>query len=84
MDLRVLDGQIKHLVIFYYGLFDKTCDRINPKRAVGRINLIPASPLVFAKIVFFRLLTLEQVKSFLNISLKYLNWFRGYEDFLLQ
>ena len=26
--IMVLDGKIKHLVLFYYGLFDKICDRI--------------------------------------------------------
>ena len=26
--IRVLDGEIKHLVLFNYGLFDKICDRI--------------------------------------------------------
>ena len=26
--IMVLDGKIKHLVLFYYGLFDKICDKI--------------------------------------------------------
>ena len=26
--MRVLDGDIKHLVLLNYGLFDKICDRI--------------------------------------------------------
>ena len=26
--IRVLDGEIKHLLLFDYGLFDKICDRI--------------------------------------------------------
>ena len=28
MDLLSLDGKIKHLVLFDYGLFDKLCDKI--------------------------------------------------------
>ena len=28
MDLLSLDGKIKHLVLFDYGLFDKICEKI--------------------------------------------------------
>ena len=43
MDLLSLDGKIKHLVLFDYGLFDKICDKIKylvSKKVVLQIILI--------------------------------------------
>ena len=41
--IMVLDGKIKDLVLFYYGLFDKICDKIKyliSKKVVLQIVLI--------------------------------------------
>ena len=43
MDLLSLDGKIKHLVLFDYGLFDKICEKIKyliSKKVVLQIILI--------------------------------------------
>ena len=43
MDLLSLDGKIKHLVLFDYGLFDKICDKVKyliSKKVVLQIILI--------------------------------------------
>ena len=43
MDLLSLDGKIKYLVLFDYGLFDKICDKIKyliSKKVVLQIILI--------------------------------------------
>ena len=49
--IRVLDGEIKHLVLFDYELFDKICDRIKclvSKKVVVQIVLV----IIFEKSEF--------------------------------
>ena len=63
--IRVLDGQIKHLVLFDYGLFHKICDKIKyliSEKVVLQIVLI----IILEKSEFIhKILYLGQTKNML-------------------
>ena len=66
--IRVLDGEIKHLVLFDYGLFDKIFDRI--KYLISEKSGITDSiNLSFRKIRIYsyNLLSIQKIFSFLNV-----------------
>ena len=64
----VLDGKIKHLVLFDYGLLDKICDKVKyliSKKVVLQIVLI----IIFerSKLIHIILCLLKKILTFHNI-----------------
>ena len=55
----VLDGKIKHLVLFDYGLFDKICDKI--KYLISKKRAITNSIDSYNSLHFKKLLTFHNV-----------------------
>ena len=68
MDLLSLDGKIKHLVLFDYGLFDKICEKIKyliSKKVVLQIILI----IILERLEFIHLVLCLLKKYWLFIML---------------
>ena len=68
--IMVLDGKIKHLVLFDYGLLDKICDKVKyliSKKVVLQIVLI----IIFerSKLVHIILCLLKKILTFHNIKI---------------
>ena len=66
--IMVLDGKIKHLVLFDYGLLDKICDKVKyliSKKVVLQIVLI----IIFerSKLIHIILCLLKKILTFHNI-----------------
>ena len=63
-----LDGKIKHLVLFDYGLFDKICDKIEyliSKKVVLQIVLIII--LERLELIYIILYQLKKILTFHNV-----------------
>ena len=66
--IMVLDGKIKHLVLFDYGLLDKICDKVKyliSKKVVLQVVLI----IIFerSKLIHIILCLLKKILTFHNI-----------------